>query len=58
MPGLEATGNVRKLDDTDFSPRKETKKLRGIPETEAENALKERSTKIRAAHTLCYISND
>ena len=40
MPGgLETTGNVRKLDDTEFSPRKETKKLRGIPETEAEDAL-------------------
>ena len=39
MTGLETTGNVWKLEDTDFSPRKETKKLCVIPETQAENAL-------------------
>ena len=37
--GLETTGNPRKLDDTDFSPRKETKKLCVVSETEAESAL-------------------
>ena len=39
MTGLETTGNTRKLEDTDFSPRKETKKLCMVSETEAEKAL-------------------
>ena len=37
--GLEKTGTARKFDETEFSPRKDTKKLRGITETEAEDAL-------------------
>ena len=39
MPDLETTGNPRKLDDTGFSPRKETKKLCVVSETDAEKAL-------------------
>ena len=45
MTGLETTGNTRKLEDTDFSPRKETKKLCMVSETEAEKALDARVIK-------------
>ena len=40
MPyGLATTGIARSLDDTDFSPRKETKKLRVVSDADAESAL-------------------
>ena len=39
MMTLETTGNVRSSSETNFSPRKETKKMRCIAETVAEEAL-------------------
>ena len=36
---LETTGNVRSSSETNFSPRKETKKMRCVAETVAEEAL-------------------
>ena len=36
---LETTGNVRRSSEANFSPRKETKKMRCVAETVAEEAL-------------------